>query len=40
MATRARLEELIYQAHAADSEDAGEPYPEMARLADVHDTVD
>jgi NitT/TauT family transport system ATP-binding protein len=40
MTTRARLEELIYQAHALDEEEQEEPYPEMARLTDVHDTVD
>ena len=40
MATRARLEELIYQAHAPGRDETDEPYPEMARLADVNDTVD
>jgi NitT/TauT family transport system ATP-binding protein len=40
MATRARLEELIYQAHAPGRDEDGAAYPEMARLADVNDTVD
>ena len=40
MATRARLEALIHQAHAPEAEPDEEPYPEMARLANVHDTVD
>ncbi|HEY5347774.1 MAG TPA: ABC transporter ATP-binding protein [Rhizomicrobium sp.] len=42
MATRARLEELIYQGegHAEEGAMPGEAYPAMARLADINDTVD
>jgi NitT/TauT family transport system ATP-binding protein len=40
ISTRARLEELIYQAHAPEEDEQNESYPEMARLTDVHDNVD
>jgi len=40
LATKARLEELIHQAHTEEPEDSGETYPPVMRLTEVNDDVE
>jgi len=40
LATKARLEELIYTAPSAPAGETGEHYPALARMTDVHDNVE
>jgi NitT/TauT family transport system ATP-binding protein len=40
LATKARLEELIYTAPAAPAGEQGEDYPSLARMTDVNDNVE